>query len=325
MERPERAERPEFPNRATAGGRASGPSTPEGCLQEDDDARVEALNALMQMDADRALPVLEKVMARRDRCSVLLRRKAVFLVSQKRSTDGTALLIDAIKNDPDSEVREQAVFWLGQSGGEDAVTVLADLVRIARNEDVRKKAVFALAQTRSPRASAALRDLVNDEKAPVELRKDGIFWLGQMSGRSTETVTLLSGLYGTIRQDELKDQILFAMSQQRSPAAAAFLRRVAGDDAEQMERRESAIFWFGQSTGTSDELMAIYRAEKAVAVKDKIIFALSQHRRDPKAVDHLLSIAKTESNRELRKSAIFWLSQSKDARVAQFLQELIDK
>ena len=54
--------------------------TRSGCPSEDDDddERIAALNALIQMDADRAMPILTKVLERRDPCSVGLRRKAVF-------------------------------------------------------------------------------------------------------------------------------------------------------------------------------------------------------------------------------------------------------
>ena len=47
---------------------------PPGCKSEEDDDRVEALNALMQMNADQAMPILKKVLERRDPCSELLRR-----------------------------------------------------------------------------------------------------------------------------------------------------------------------------------------------------------------------------------------------------------
>src|SRR2546421_751981 len=59
----------------------------KGCLSDDDDddMRVAALNGLLQMDATNAVPILRKVLARRDACSAVLRRKAVFLVSQKRT------------------------------------------------------------------------------------------------------------------------------------------------------------------------------------------------------------------------------------------------
>ena len=38
-----------------------------------------------------------------------------------------------------------------------------------------------------------------------------------------------------------------------------------------------------------------------------------------------MSIAKTEKDRELRKKAVFWLSQSRDPRVAEFLESLISQ
>ena len=85
-----------------------------GCPNEDDDDRVAALNALLQMNGNDALPLLKKVLERRDTCSETLRRKAVFLVSQKRGAEAADILMATAKNDPDSETREQAVFWLGQ-------------------------------------------------------------------------------------------------------------------------------------------------------------------------------------------------------------------
>jgi len=114
----------------------------QGCPDPDDedDVRIAALNGLLQMDADRAIPILKKVLARRDQCSVGLRRKAVFLVSQKHSPETESILLDAARNDPDEEVRQQAVFWLSQVGSETAVSLGAGALRsalIARVHDVR--------------------------------------------------------------------------------------------------------------------------------------------------------------------------------------------
>ena len=69
------------------------------CPSEDDDERVAALNALLQMDADRAEPILEKVLARRDACSAQLRRKAVFLVAQKQSPQASDVLLHVAQTD----------------------------------------------------------------------------------------------------------------------------------------------------------------------------------------------------------------------------------
>src|SRR2546425_7463416 len=51
-----------------------------------------------------ALPILLK----RDACSAALRRKAVFLISQKRSDETEDVLLDIAQHDPDSDVRQQA-------------------------------------------------------------------------------------------------------------------------------------------------------------------------------------------------------------------------
>ena len=71
------------------------------CVEDDDDdERVAALNALLQMDSERAMPILKKVLARRDACSDVLRRKAVFLVSQKGGDEAADILVQAAKTDP---------------------------------------------------------------------------------------------------------------------------------------------------------------------------------------------------------------------------------
>src|SRR5256714_1564421 len=89
------------------------------CPDEDDenDDKIAALNALMQMDADRAMPILKKVLERRDPCSAGLRRKAVFLVSQKRTPETANILMNVARTDPDQGVREQAGVLLLQVPG----------------------------------------------------------------------------------------------------------------------------------------------------------------------------------------------------------------
>ena len=55
-----------------------------------------------------------------------------------------------------------------------------------------------------------------------------------------------------------------------------------------------------------------------------MLFVLSQ-RREPAAVDKLMDIAKTDTNIERRKQALFWLGQKNDPRVKQFIRDLIIK
>src|SRR5260370_27161796 len=90
---------------------------------DEDDLRIAALNGLMQMDADKAVPLLRTVLARRDACHRALRRKAVFVLSQTHPAETEDLLLDVAQHDPDSDVRQQAVFLASQVPTEPAVTM----------------------------------------------------------------------------------------------------------------------------------------------------------------------------------------------------------
>jgi HEAT repeat protein len=296
-----------------------------GCPSENDenDERIAALNALLQMDAERAIPILERVMARRDECSAGLRRKAVFLISQKNDERSADMLLNAARNDPDKEVRGQALFWLGQTRDERAVPMLLDILNNSSDRELQEKAIFGLAQHRSDRARQALRDVAARENAPSNVRQQAIFWLGQ--GRGAENGEFLRSLFSKTSDKEIKDKIIFSLSQIRDPNSAKWLLEIATGNDESLETRKQALFWAGQSKNLDiGDLDALYAKMKDREMKEQVIFVLSQRRGDD-AVDKLISIAKNEPDRELRKKAIFWLSQSKDPRVAKFLEDLISK
>jgi len=295
-----------------------------GCPSEDDDddERIAALNALIQMDADRAMPILTKVLERRDPCSVGLRRKAVFLVSQKRTPETADVLLRIARNDPDEEVREQAVFWLSQVPDERAVTMLQQILASSNNENLKNKALFALSQHRSPNAAQFLRDFALRENESDELRGQAIFWLGQR--RSPENAEFLRSLYTRIKSDEVKEKILFSLSQQRGVGNDKWLLDIVRNRSENIELRKKALFWAGQGAAPSDQLISLYSTLTDSEMREQLIFVYSQ-RREPAMVDKMLDIAKNDRDPELRKKAIFWLGQSRDPRVQQFLLDLINR
>ena len=306
-------------------GNASGSrrgSSGASCGNDEDDDRVAALNALLQMSPDRAVPILRRVLARRDQCSEVLRRKAVFLVAQKVTPETENILLDAMRNDPDGEVREQAVFWLSQVPTEKAVDALEQILFTSKDSNLREKALFALSQHRSPRGGTILRGVARSDSMPNDVREKAIFWIGQR--RSTENATFLRELYTRLRDEELKEKVLFSVSQMRGEGNEKWLTDIATDSRESIEMRKKALFWAGQGGMSATDLVAMYDRLTDVEMKDQTIFVLSQ-KRDRAAVDKLMSIAKTEKDRELRKKAVFWLSQSRDPRVAEFLESLISQ
>jgi HEAT repeat protein len=285
---------------------------------------VEALNALLQMGSDDALPILKKVLARRDQCSEVLRRKAVFLVSQKRGDEAADILVETAKNDPDNETREQAVFWLSQVPSEKAVPLLEEILKTSTDEGMQDKALFALSQKNEEHAQRALRDFASSDDVPAHLREQAIFWLGQRP--SDDNAKFLRDLFAKTSNGEAKDKILFSLSQMRGSGNDQWMLDQALSTRNSMELRKQALFWAGQS-GRVDfsKLSTLYDKAPEEEFKNQVIFVLSQRGKSPEAVDKLIDIAKNEKNRELRKQAIFWLGQSHDPRALKALGELINR
>ena len=293
------------------------------CPSEDDenDDKIAALNALIQMDAERAMPILKKVLERRDPCSAGLRRKAVFLVSQKHTDQTANILMSVAKSDPDQEVREQAVFWLSQVPG--STGLLEEILKGSGDENIKDKALFALSQQNDARAQQILRDFALRESENSDLREKAIFWLGQR--RSSDNTEFLRSLYSRIKDQDLREKVLFSLSQQHGAGNEAWLMNIAANPKEDMELRKKALFWAGQSGVAISDMSNLYNRVGDQEMREQIIFALSQRQRDPAAMDKLFDIAKNEKDPELRKKAIFWLGQSRDPRVQQFLMDLINK
>ena len=301
-----------------------GSNVPAGCKSEEDDDRVEALNALLQMGSDDALPILKKVLARRDECSEVLRRKAVFLVSQKSGDEAADILVETAKNDPDSETREQAVFWLSQVNSSKAIPLLEQILKTATDEQMQDKALFALSQRSDDRAQKALRDYASREDVTEHLREQAIFWLGQRN--SDDNSKFLRDLFAKTSSHAAKDKILFSISQTRNSGNDQWLLDQAVNSANTMELRKQALFWAGQN-GSMDmaKIGALYDKATEEEFKKQVIFVLSQRGKSTEAVDKLIDIAKNEKNHELRKDALFWLGQSRDPRAMKALQEIINR
>ena len=295
-----------------------------GCPDEDDDMRIAALQGLMQMDAESALPILKQVLAKRGSCTESLRKHAVFIVSQKRSDEATELLLQVARSDPSSEVKAEAIQWLGQSRSQRAVTALDSIASSSTDDEILDKAIFALSQTHDERSDAALRRIASDDRKSAHARTQAIFWFGQ-THRDADDMRFLRELFSRSRSEEIQGSIIQAMSQARTAEAMRWLIDLARDKSIAIEARKNALFWAGQSGADLRQLIGLYDEMKGQSeIQNQLVFVFSQ-RRDRDAIDKLMDIASNDPDRDLRKQAIFWLGQSHDPRVQKFLLDLINR
>lgn len=295
------------------------------CPSENDesDERMMALSALLNMNSEAAVPILERTLARRDACYRALRKKAVFLIAQKRTDGVVDILLKTAREDPDPGVREDAVFWLSNVRDPRVVDVLAEMAGNSNDAAIQEKAIFALSNTRSERASQILRDIAQNNNASKKAREQAIFWLGNR--RDAEASEFLKGLYTRLTDRDLKEKVLFSVSNQRSTGNGAWLVGIAMNERESMDLRKQALFWAGNQRAVSlTEVGTLYDRVSEKEMKEQIIFVLSQNRAT-EAVDKLMDIARRDPDRDMRSKAIFWLGQSRDPRILKFLEDLINR
>ena len=75
----------------------------------------------------------------------------------------------------------------------------------------------------------------------METRKQAIFSAGQAGVSTAELVAL----YPRVNEREIKEQLIWVLSQKRDDAATTRLIEIAKNDPDR-ELRKKAIFWLGQ-------------------------------------------------------------------------------
>jgi HEAT repeat protein len=292
----------------------------------DSDIRAAAMNALLQMDAQGALPIIKQVLLKRDECSVALREKAVFLLSQKQTSETETILIDVVRNDPSRSVREQAVFWMGQVHTDKAAEALEAIATSSPDMALREKAIFALNEQGSPRGAALLRRFAESSDTPESVREQAIFWLGQR--RSAENAQFLRSLFDKLgkgeQNDDIRKKVLFSLSQMRGVGNDRWLLNIALDTTNSEDLRGHALWTAGQAGIAGSELVSLYDKLTDSEVKEKLIWVLSESH-DPAATDKLVEIAQKDRDREMRKKAMFWLGQKNDPRIQKILMDILTK
>ena len=130
-------------------------------------------------------------------------------------------------------------------------------------------------------------------------------------------------LYRSLDSEELRGQVLFAVSQAGGKGAAEWMLDVARDKDTDIDTRTQALFWAAQSGSVdADTYVKIFDEVDDEDLRGQVVFGLSQMGTSA-AVDAMIHIAKTAANQDLRDQALFWLGQTNDERAVDFLLEVI--
>lgn len=206
----------------------------------DHEVREQAVFWLSQVDSPPAVDALEDILRTSDDPEI--QGKAIFALSQHSGGRSTEILKEyAERRDAPQELRENAIFWLGQTegGGE----YLRDLYPTVDTDELKGKIIFGVSQSGRRGDGDWLLERALDESESIDIRKNALFWAGQMGME----VSRLAELYVSVEDREMKGQIIFVLSQSSNVGEAVDQLMEIARNEEDSELKKNAIFWLGQS------------------------------------------------------------------------------
>ena len=291
--------------------------------QQREETRVAALHALMQMNPDKARPMLAKIVRGETEASPELRQNAVFILCRD-DEQGLEIVLEALPATTDRRVLEAMVMCLAQDESERSLDALTELMRTTDDAEVQQAILMSIGHRGDARSFDLLADLVRDRSRDTELRTHAMFGLMQSDDERVVDIALeLMG--GPGEPAEVLEMALMILARSDSPRATDALLDLADDPGVDPEVRAMALFSAG-THGKVDvtRLRTIYQTTDSRDLKLQVCHVLSQMNDEPGALDLLLDIARTEPDPEIRENVIFWIGQFDDQRAADALVEIIE-
>ena len=214
---------------------------------------------------------------------------------------------------------------LGRVADDDSARWLLDMAQrdssTTGRRDNGNDVLAALAVNRGDVARDGIAGIARND-ARIEARKQAVFWIALLRG--SEGADIASSIMFTDKNPDVREHAAFSLAQSEAPRATADLIRLGSTDRD-AEVRAQAWFWLAHTAVPEAEsaIFTALRKETDAEVRERAILALSRLP-DERAAKALVSIAEDRSqSRELRKRAVFWLSQSDSDAALRYLDQVL--
>jgi HEAT repeat protein len=257
----------------------------------DDDLKLMAINALLDSDANQAIPYLQKLLE--GTASPKLKSRALFVLAQSSSERAREVLKGIAKGSSTPELQSRAIDYLGQAGGRESRETLAEIYGSTSDVDVKRRILraFMVAGEKDRLLSAA-----QTEQNP-DLRSEAVQQLGVMGAHDE-----LWLLYQKETAVTVKKRVIQAMFVGGNVTRLLELAKTEKDP----ELRRTAVRNLGvmDSQKTADALVEIYSTDKDPAIRKAAIQGLFQQSN----ATALISLARKEQDPSMKKEIVQKLS-----------------
>jgi len=293
--------------------------------QQREETRIQALHALMQMNPEKAMPILEGIVRGDNKASPEFRQNALFVLCQQGGRRSEDLLIELSQTANEPEMLEQIVMCLSMNGSERSLDAIVALFDRSESVAVDESVMFAIGQHGGKRAYDILVKTVNDPARSADVRAQALMALSH-AGHDDEVVNIITGIILDPTEPELLEAALFTLAQISSTAAQkAMTDLVTNENLNEDMRAQALFFTFQFDEVTLDYLVDVYDSAEGEDMKMQVCHAIAQRYDDDAGTRALIDIARQESNPELKQNIMFWIGQN-DSEVAEdYLMEIINQ
>lgn len=287
--------------------------------------RVAALEALMRMDPDKAMPILEKIVTGEKEVSKEMRRNSVFILCRMDDQRSEDLLIDMLGTTDDTEMLSELVMCLSMKESDRALDAIIDLFNRVDDPEIDQAAMFAIGRHGGDRAFELLTAIVRDPKNDSDLRQQALFGITQ-TGRDEETIAIAMEILKSDTDPEMLEAALFALYRSEGDVPdQVFLDLINNPEADE-DLRTQALFFAGQR-GQLDIgfLKQVYAKAESREMKQQICHVITRIDDQEAGLDALIEIIRMEDDPQIRQEAVFWVSRYDSDRAAEFLLEVINE
>lgn len=156
-----------------------------GQLSDEESVKAVALNALMEADPERGVPIAEGIL--KGSGSYGLKERALSALTQSRSTRAQQVVSDYAKSAADPNLQLRAIRYIGRSQGKENQQQIAALYPTTSNAQVREEIIRSLSNSGS---TDALMNIIRSEK-DQDLRNRAIRSLANSDNTPAATITAL--------------------------------------------------------------------------------------------------------------------------------------
>jgi len=207
------------------------------------------------------------------------------------------------------------IAWLNDIDELESIDFFKQLI-LNSPDDIADDSLYALTMHNHKNATQELYEIALMNKNKIS--ENAVFWLG--SSRNDDFAKL-KNLYNKLPIGNTKKHINFALAQSADPQSLVLLKQIAINDSN-FQQKSDALFWLAEKAPEQTKKIIIQKLKSHDNDFKNSVFTLSRLA-DGKGDETLFELLRGTYTNQIKKQALFWLSQSDNEETINKLQKML--